>query len=125
MNDHEINIPFIGIVSEYGYIESYDYKTAEKHDFHHSFALSEKGCEIYNQKNTLRFVIYRGTALYVLEGSPSLDPFEKGYDQIKLFVSHALDNGADPELEIEVAEQYLGTKWEGKRIGKLLDWISV
>lgn len=118
----EINIPFLGIVSEDGYIESYDYKIAEECDFHHSFALSQKGCQIYDEPNTLRFIMYKGTNTYILEGSPSLDPFNKGYNQIKLFVAHVIGEGASLSTKIEVAEHYLNTEWEGKQIGTLKDW---
>lgn len=116
------DIPFLGIVSVDGYIESYDYKTAEECDFHHSFALTEKGCEVYESDDTLRFVMYKGTNKYNLLGEPALDPFDKGRKQIKLFVKHVLDNGASEETEIEVAQHQLNTEWEGRVIGRLKDW---
>lgn len=116
-------VPFIGIVSKDGYVESYNYETAEKFDFHHSLALSEKGCKEYDKKETLRFVMYKGTNTYTLEGEPALDPFNNGFKQVQLFVKHALEKGATPDIKIKVAEHYLNTKWEGKLIGKLKDWI--
>lgn len=122
MKNKMIDIPFIGIVSIDGYIESYDYKTAEEHDFHHSYILSEKGCRIYNEANTLRFVMYKGSNTYTLEGSPVLDPLGKGYEQIKLFIKHVLKEGAEPLTKIEVAKHHLNTEWDGKQLGTLKDW---
>jgi len=117
------NIPFIGIVAENGYVESYDYITAEEWDFHHSYVLSKEGITYYNSPNTLRFVRYSNSNIYTLEGSPSLDPFNKGFDQIKIFVNHVLVNGADPEIEIKVLDHELGTEYDGKKLGRLKNWI--
>lgn len=118
------HIPFIGVVSNDGYVESYDYETAEKFDFHHSLALSERGCKVYEKNDTLRFVMYKGTNTYTLEGEAALDPFNEGFKQVQLFVNHVLQNGANPNIEIEVAQHYLNTEWEGRRIGKLKDWVE-
>ena len=123
MSEQNNEIPFIGIVSKDGYVESYNYETAEKFDFHHSFALSERGCEEYDKNETLRFVMYKGTNTYTLEGEPALDPFHNGFKQVQLFAKHVLEKGATPDIQIEIGEHYLNTEWEGKLIGKLKDWI--
>jgi len=67
--------------------------------------------------------MYKDSNTYTLEGGPALDPFGKGYEQIKLFIKHVLEKGADPLTKIEVAEHHLNTEWDGKPLGTLEDWI--
>lgn len=117
-------IPFLGIVSKDGYVESYNYIEAEEWDFHHSLVLSKKGNKYYNEKDTLRFVRYTNSNVYTLEGSPALDPFNKGFEQIKIFVNHVLANGADPEIKLEVLDHKLEEEYDGKQLGKLKNWIN-
>ena len=94
-----------------------------KNDFHHSNALSPQGQKYYDEDNTLRFVKYVGDDKYTLEGSPALDPFEKGFRQIQIFAKHCIKTGAAPNSLFAVADHALGTPYEGKIIGKLEDWV--
>lgn len=114
---------FLGIVGTNGYVEAYDYKTAEKYDFHHSNALSPKGQKYYDDDGTLRFVKYYGDCKYTLEGSPALDPFNKGLRQIRIFARYCVEAGSTPDTQLAVADHALGTPYEGKIIGKLEDWV--
>jgi len=116
-------IPFLGIVSKDGYVESYNYIEAEECDFHHSFALSSTGNKYYDEEGTLRFVRYSNSDVYTLEGSPALDPFNKGFEQIKNFAKHVVANGADLAIEITVLDHKLGTEYDGKKLGTLENWI--
>jgi len=115
--------PFLGIVAQNGYVEAYDFKTAEKYDFHHSYALSPQGQKYYDDDDTLRFVKYFGDSMYTLEGSPALDPFKKGFSQIKIFARYCVKAGSAPETLFAVADHELGTPYEGKIIGRLEDWV--
>ncbi|MGC7872090.1 hypothetical protein ACPUYX_11240 [Desulfosporosinus sp. SYSU MS00001] len=114
--------PFLGIVANNGYVESYDFETAQKFDFHHSYALSPLGQRYYDDDYTLRFVKYAGDNKYTLEGSPALDPFDKGFKQIRIFAQYCVNEGVSPDTFIAVADHALGTPYEGKVIGKLEDW---
>lgn len=122
-NEKRIPIPFVGIVGINGHVESYDYETAEKNDFHHNFIMSQKGLDIYNNDDTLRFVMYSGSCIYTLEGGPSLDPFGAGETQIRIFASHALAKGAPLQTPIQIAEQNMLSEWEGRLIGSIEDWL--
>jgi hypothetical protein len=117
-------VPFLGIVGEKGYIESYDQDKAQKSDYHHSFALSIKGNEIYEQDSTLRFVRQGNSKTYTLEGGPTLDPFGKGFAQIKQFAAHVIKEGAPLDSPVSVGQQHLGTEFEGKSIGTLADFVA-
>ncbi len=122
METNKEAVPFVGLVSKEGYIESYSYQTAKQHDFHHSFVLSSKGETLYYRDDTLRFVQYPGSQTYTLEGGPSLAPFEAGERQVMLFAQHVLKRGASPKTPVVVAEQHMGTPYEGKCIGTLDAW---
>lgn len=117
-------IPFLGIVAQDGYIESYDYDVASENDFHHSYCLSSQGIRYYRTEGTLRFVRYDNDPCYTLEGTPALSPFEQGFRQIQWFAKHCLQQGADPSTPIEVLDHGLGTPYEGKSLGTLQDWAS-
>ena len=120
---HAPEEPFVGLVSENGYIESYGLKKAKECDYHHQYALSQEGLKYYDSDNTLRFVKYSGDSIYTLEGSPALDPFGKGYIQIKLFAKHCVSLGADTNTPIRVADHALKTEYEGRIIGTLQEWV--
>lgn len=117
-------IPFLGIVGKNGYKESYGYTKAEESDFHHSYALSPEGADVYNSDDTLRFVRYGNEKAYTLEGNPSLDPFGKGFKQIQQFADHVIENGASKDIPVKVAQQHLGTEFEGKTIGTVGDFAT-
>ena len=119
--------PMVGIVTRDGYVESYNYSKGKKFDFHHNFIMSQKAIttmEDIDDNNALRFIHYNKCTqhdknTYTLEGEPALDPFNKGAKQIKKFVEHVLENGADPTMEVEVLNHHLGSIWEGKTLGTL------
>lgn len=115
--------PFVGLVSEDGYIESYGLEKAKECDYHHQYALSSKGLDYYDKQGTLRFVKYFGDNKYTLEGSPALDPFGVGYNYIRLFAKHCSDLGASLDTAIRIADHKLNTEYEGKEIGTLKDWL--
>lgn len=117
-------LPFIGIVSKDGYVESYDYYKAKENDFHHSFCLSEEGLKHYDSDETLRFVLNGPHNGYekihiALEGNPALDPFKSGKKQIKQMCELYLSFGADENISLKVEYHCLGTKYENEIIGSL------
>lgn len=122
-----LNSPFVGIVTKDGYIESYNYKTAKKHDFHHSFIMSKRAKDAMgsiDDNNALRFIHYNKCTpydenTYVLEGEPALDPFGKGVKQLRKFVKHVLDNGAAPSMRVKVLNHHLGSDWDSKTLGTI------
>ena len=113
----KLNIPFVGIVSKEGYTESYDYKKAEKYDFHHDYIMSQKALQSFDYDKTLRFTYNKKDDAYKLEGVPSLDPFGKGSKQIKKFINHISKKGANPKTRIMIEDQRLNTPYEGTTIG--------
>lgn len=117
-------VPFVGLVSEDGYVESYGLENAARCDYHHNYTLSPKGIRYYYKDNTLRIVRYANEDKYTLEGSPVLDPFGKGFDQIRIFARHCLEYGAEPDVLIKVADHKLGTKYDGEILGSLKLWAN-
>lgn len=119
----EKGIPFIGIISKDGYIEYYDELTAEMNDYHHSFCLSEKGLEYYDDDSTLRFIYYEEDKQINILGDPALDPFEKGLIQLKKMCELLKSNGVPSTTDIFVEQHHLNTKYENKVIGQLKTFI--
>lgn len=114
--------PFIGIVSPDGISELYDYKTAKKNDFHHSFIFSDKVLSAENYDEHLRFFVSDGN--YYLEGIPSLDPYGKGRKLIETLAKELIKNDVNPNLKFVVSNQYLGTMFEGKEISTIKNFAT-
>ena len=123
MKEHK-KTPFIGIVTKDGYLEWYDYYTAQENDFHHSFCLSERGLKEYDSDDTLRFVLngphngYNRLCI-ALEGNPALDPYNTGRKQITIMRGLFLKLGADENISLKVEDHKLDTRFENKIIGIL------
>lgn len=117
-------IPVIGVVFEDGRIESYDYNTALKNNFHHSFIMSSKDKREINYDSVLRFVKLENEGFYTLEGEPALDPHTVGKKQISVFAAHCVENGVNPTIRVKIKDHKLGTYYEGKFIGYLKDLIK-
>jgi hypothetical protein len=120
----EKNIPVIGVVFNNGQIESYDYITALKNNFHHSFIMSSQDKKEIDYDSVLRFVRLENEAFYTLEGEPSLDPYTIGKKQITAFAAHCVENGVDPNTRVKIKDHKLGTYYEGRFIGALKDLIK-
>lgn len=118
-------MPIIGIVLENGCVESYDYETAVKYNFHHSFIMSLKGNSNINYDNTLRFVQLEGENFYTLEGEPALEPRTIGKKQISIFAAHCIEKGVNPNTRVKIKDHKLGTYYEGLVIGCLKDLCKV
>lgn len=124
------NTPIIGVVAPDGYIEGYTLRVAKEADFHHHFALSSKGLNYYeNVDDSLRWIWYEAGGKFdkhtvTLEGNTILDPYGKGKKQIQQFADHMIDQGAHPDMGIDIAQMKLGTEFEGKSIGTLRDWTT-
>lgn len=117
-------IPIIGVVLGDGKVESYDYETALKNNFHHSFIMSLKDKKEIDYDSVLRFVKLQNETLYTLEGEPSLNPHTIGKEQIRAFATHCIDNGVDPNIKVKIKDHKLGTYYEGMVIGALKDFIK-
>lgn len=117
-------IPIIGVILEDGRIESYDYNTALKNRFHHSFIMSLQDKKEMNYDNVLRFVKLGTETFYTLEGEPALDPHTVGKKQIRIFAAHCVENGVDPKTRVKIKDHKLGTYYEGKFIGYLKDFLK-
>lgn len=115
-------IPFVGIVTRDGYIESYNYETGEKNDFHHSFIMSDRALTDFEVDSTLRFTL--GSDHYYLEGHPAIDPNRYGQRQIRQFARYAMAHGAPADIPIYIADMKMRTAYEGRSIGTLGDWGS-
>lgn len=115
----KLNVPFVGIIGQTGFIESYDYKTGKTFDFHHDHIMSPKALTIFDYDSTLRFILQNNK--HIISGAPSLSPFDRGSRQIKKFTSHVLSKGAHPSTLVKVEQQGLGTPYEGKKIGTLAE----
>lgn len=120
----DTEVPMVGIVTKDGHVESYSYKKAKQQDFHHTFLMTEKALDSFDFDSTLRFLHYDKCTkfdknMYTLEGDPALDPFGKGAKQMERFVSHVLKHGANPCMNVEIADHKMHTDYEGKIIGTL------
>lgn len=118
------NLPIIGIVLKDGHVESYDYITAVKNDFHHTFIMSSKDKDEIDYDSALRFVKLDGEGFYTLEGEPALDPHTIGKKQISIFAAHCIENGVDPTTRVKIKDHKLETYYEGKFIGALKDLLK-
>ena len=116
--------PIIGIVLNDGAVESYDYETAAKNNFHHSFILSLNDKKEIDYDSVLRFVKLKNEEFYTLEGEPSLDPHIIGKKQISHFATHCIERGVNPLTRVKIKDHKLGTYYEGKFIGALKDFIK-
>ncbi|MFW6008651.1 MAG: hypothetical protein ACOCP8_05225 [archaeon] len=114
--------PFIGIVTSNNEVESYNREEAEKHDYHHTFIFSEEGLQQFDNDDTLRFVVYDNNNYITIEGNSSLDPFGDGYKQIQLMAQEYNKYGFN--MDIVVANQHMGTRYEGKKIGNVSDFLN-
>lgn len=110
---------------ENGYIESHDYKTALKNNFHHAFIMSAQDKKEINFDSALRFVKLEGEAFYTLEGEPALEPHTIGKKQISVFSAHCIENGVDPNTRIKIKDHKLGTYYEGLFVGSLKDFYEI
>ncbi|QST02116.1 hypothetical protein IMZ31_21945 (plasmid) [Pontibacillus sp. ALD_SL1] len=125
MKREDGSIPFLGIVARNGYVEWYDYEHAKRVDFHHTFALSEKGHAYYDMDSTLRFIFYSiqhrnsDRDEISLLGDPALDPFGIGKRQVKEVASLFQKAGVDRSIPFVVENHFLGTLYEGKKIGTI------
>jgi len=117
-------MPIIGIILENGYIESYDHKTAEKHNFHHTFIMSSQDKKEIDYDSALRFVKLDGEEFYTLEGEPALEPRTTGKKQISFFATYCVENGVDSNTKVKIKDHKLGTYYEGQFIGCLKDFIG-
>ncbi|MHC1684533.1 MAG: hypothetical protein AB6733_16585 [Clostridiaceae bacterium] len=117
-------VPIIGIVLENGNVESYDYKTAIKNNFHHSFIFSSMNISPVDYDQALRFVKLEGEAFYTLEGEPALEPHTIGKKQIAVFAEHCIEKGVDPNTRVKIKDHLLGTRYEGTYIGVLKDFYK-
>lgn len=116
----DVKFPFIGIISRDGYLEVYDEKHSRENQNRHYQCLSSEGRKYYERDDTLRFILggWNGSS-YLLLGEPALDPFNTGRHQIEAFATHAIQQGASPQTKVVVGNHHLGTKYEGKIIGRL------
>jgi hypothetical protein len=117
-------VPIIGVVLTDGYVESYDYETAVKNNFHHTFIMGSQDKKEIDYDSALRFVKLRGEPFYTLEGEPALEPYAEGKEQIVMFATHCIKNGVDPNTKVRIRDHKLGTKYEGSFIGSLSDFYK-
>lgn len=118
-------IPIIGIVLEDGHVESYDYETAAKHNFHHTFIMSSNDKKEIDYDSALRFVKLANENFYTLEGEPALEPHTIGKRQISFFAEHCIENGVDPSTKVKIRDHKLGTFYENRFVGCLSDFYKV
>lgn len=116
------SLPFIGVVLPSGQIESYNEQEAEDNGWHHSHLFSDKGLEAFDNDSTLRFLRYNSDDIVTLEGAPSLDPFESGWNLISKLCQHLIEKGMSSNIPVEIMQQNMGTEFEGKIIGTLSDF---
>ena len=96
------NTPIVGLVATDGYIEGYSLEIAKEADFHHTFALSLKGNDYYeNDDNTLRWAwndveTKWDTHTFTLEGNTIHDPYGAGRAQIQQFARYVLSEAPIP-----------------------------
>jgi len=118
------SLPFIGVVLSNGQIEAYDEDAAKKADWHHSSLFTDKGLEAFDNDSTLRFVRMEGENDITLEGSPSLDPFESGWNSISKLSQYLINFGMSSNTILKIGQQYMGTEFEGKQIGTIDDFLN-
>lgn len=117
-------VPIIGIVLENGYVESYDYKIALKHNYHHTFIMSSQDKKEIDYDSALRFVKLESEDFYTLEGEPALEPHTIGKKQIGVFSAHCIENGVNPDTKVKIKDHKLGTYYENMFIGSLKDFYK-
>jgi len=119
--------PVLGVVGRDRFYESASLDDMKRSDYHHLFALSPRACDYFDDDATLRWIWYADdyhNKIITLEGHPSLDPFRSGRGQISQMSDELISGGIPPDIGLRVGQQYLGTEFEGKVIGRLEDFAG-